>query len=92
MLRIRQSAGGKEDLVFLILITIEPLAETLGVSVLEIMRAERTTLMTVSNKEAEAVLIDSFELVRKQRKMERRSAAIMIIVVASIITMILFNR
>lgn len=68
--------------------TIEPLAEVLGVSVLEIMRAERTTLTTVSNKEAEDVLIDSFELVRKQRKMERRSAAVMIIAVASIITMV----
>lgn len=68
--------------------TIEPLADVLGVSVLEIMRAERTTLTTVSNKEAEAVLIDSFELVRKQRKIERRNALKMIIGIAGIITMV----
>lgn len=68
--------------------TIEPLAEVLGVSVLEIMRAERITLATVSGKEAEAVLIDSFELVRKQRKIERRNAVKMIIGIAGIITMV----
>ena len=68
--------------------TIEPLAEVLGVSVLEIMRAERTTLATVSNKEAEAVLMDSFELVQKQRKKERRNAIKMIIGIAGIITMV----
>lgn len=68
--------------------TIEPLAEVLGVSVLEIMRAERTTFTTVSNKEAEAVLIDSFEMVRKQRKMERRNAAKIIIGIASVVAMV----
>lgn len=68
--------------------TIEPLAEVLGVSVLEIMRAERTTLATVSNKEAETALIDSFEMVRKQRKIERRNAAKLIMGIAGIITMV----
>ena len=55
---------------------------------MEIMRAERITLATVSGKEAEAVLIDSFELVRKQRKIERRNAVKMLIGIAGIITMV----
>lgn len=68
--------------------TIEPLAEVLGVSILEIMRAEKMELNTVSNEEAEAALMDSFELVRKQRKVERRNVAKIIIGIVSIIAII----
>ena len=47
--------------------TIKPLADALGVSVLEIMRSERIA------ETASAALTDTFEFVKLQRKAERKS-------------------
>ena len=52
--------------------TIEPLAEALGVSVMEIMRAERIVDSVIAHDEASATLIDTFELAKQQRKTERK--------------------
>ena len=53
--------------------TIEPLADALGVSVLEIMRSERIAETEITQDTASAALADTFELVKLQRKAERKS-------------------
>lgn len=60
--------------------TIEPLADALGLSVLEVMRSEREVMRSERIVEAEispdtaaVALTDTFELVKLQRKAERRS-------------------
>lgn len=57
--------------------TIEPLADALGVSVLEIMKAERLT-EEISHEDASAVLTDTFHLAQQQRKQERKTIAAII--------------
>lgn len=53
--------------------TIEPLADALGVSVLEIMRSERIAETEITQDTASTALTDTFELVKLQRKAERKS-------------------
>ena len=53
--------------------TIEPLADALGVSVLEIMRSEKIEETAITQDTASAALTDTFELVKLQRKAERKS-------------------
>lgn len=53
--------------------TIEPLADALGVSVLEIMRSERIAETKITQDTASAALTDIFEFVKLQRKAERKS-------------------
>lgn len=52
--------------------TIEPLADALGVSVLEIMRSERIAETEITQDTASAALTDIFEFVKLQRKAERK--------------------
>lgn len=51
--------------------TIEPLADALGVSVMEVMRAEKIIEPSITHEAASETLIDTFELV-KQQKIERK--------------------
>ena len=53
--------------------TIEPLADALGISVLEVMRSERIAETEISSDTATTALTDTFELVKLQRKAERKS-------------------
>lgn len=53
--------------------TIEPLADVLDVSVLEIMRSERIAETEITQDTASAALTDIFEFVKLQRKAERKS-------------------
>lgn len=53
--------------------TIEPLADALGISVLEIMRSERIAETEITQDTASAALTDIFEFVKLQRKAERKS-------------------
>lgn len=53
--------------------TIEPLADALGVSMLEIMRSERIAETEITQDTASAALTDIFEFVKLQRKAERKS-------------------
>lgn len=53
--------------------TIEPLADALGVSVLEIMRSEKIAETKITQDTASAALTDIFEFVKLQRKAERKS-------------------
>ena len=69
--------------------TIEPLADALGVSVLEIMKSERIQEPEVSSKVASEVLMDAFELAKYQKKLERKHI-ISIIVLIAILPMVVF--
>lgn len=52
--------------------TIEPLADVLGVSVLEIMQCEHKTDDVISRDGASQALINTIDLVKEQRKKEKR--------------------
>ena len=53
--------------------TIEPLADALGIGVLEVMRSERIVETEINSDTATTALTDTFELVKLQRKAERKS-------------------
>ena len=69
--------------------TIEPLADALGVSVLEIMKSEKIVKQEVSAVVASDALMDAFELARYQKKLERKHI-IAIMVLVAVIPMIVF--
>ena len=68
--------------------SIEPLADALGVSILEIMRSEKLDESVITQATISAALTDTFELVKLQRKAERKSIAKIIGIVASILFLI----
>lgn len=53
--------------------SIEPLADALGVSVLEIMRSEKIESEQITQDTVSTALTDTFELLKLQRKAERKS-------------------
>ena len=63
--------------------SIEPLADALGVSILEIMRSEKLDESVITQDTISAALTDTFELVKLQRKAERKSIAKIIGIVAT---------
>lgn len=68
--------------------SIEPLADALGVSVLEIMRSEKITENAVTQDTASEALTDTFELVKLQRKAERKSIVKVAGYIAAILVLI----
>lgn len=52
--------------------SIEPLAGALGISVAEVMQAERIQENHVTQESASEMLTNAFDMVKQQRKMERR--------------------
>ena len=65
--------------------TIEPLADALDVSILEIMRSERIQEEQVSANSAAEALASVIDVVTYQRKIERRNIIISLITVSAII-------
>ena len=65
--------------------TIEPLADALNVSILEIMRSERIQEEQVSANSAAEALASVIDVVTYQRKIERRNIIISLITVSAII-------
>lgn len=53
--------------------TIEPLADALGVSVLELMKAEKFTTDQVTNEEASEAIRDTLLVAKEQQRKERRN-------------------
>lgn len=53
--------------------TIGPLADALGISILEVMRSEKIVEAAISSDTADTALGDTFELVKMQRRAERKS-------------------
>lgn len=56
--------------------TIEPLAEALGLSILELMKSERISQSNISHEEVSEVLSDTFQIMDSQEKVERNIMAI----------------
>ncbi len=56
---------------------LEPLAEVLGVSILELMHSERIEETTVPTDAAVEVLSDAFDLLRRRRKMYKTAALLL---------------
>lgn len=67
--------------------SIEPLADALGVTVLEIMRSERIPVENVTPESASEVITDAFDMVKQQRKQERKTLLRISIGVLSAITL-----
>lgn len=65
--------------------SIEPLADALGVSILEIMRSEKLDDSIITQDTISVALTDTFELVQLQRKAERKTIVKIIGIIASIL-------
>lgn len=74
--------------------TLEPLAEALEITVLELMRSEKMTEATVTNEEATEALITSFDVAKTQRKQMFRKAIkkviLSLVAIAAVICLWLF--
>lgn len=70
--------------------TIEPLAEALGVSVLEVMKAEKVEVSLISNDEVAETLLDTFELIKIQRIEERKNIIKIFVGIALILSIVFF--
>lgn len=71
--------------------SIEPLAEALGVSILEIMRSERLPEDNITQQSASEVLSNTFDMVKHQRKEERKNLVLISICVLAVIAMIFLS-
>lgn len=69
---------------------IEPLADALEVSVLELMKSERMAANQVTGEEASEAIADTLNVVRLQRRRERRNAFRILGVTAVIVIFLLF--
>ena len=52
--------------------SIEPLADALGISVVEVMQAERISDNNVTQENASEMLTNAFDMVKQQRRLERK--------------------
>ena len=70
--------------------SIEPLADALGISVAEVMQAERISAGHVTEENASEMLTNAFDIVKQQRKTERTHillilSAVMVVLVLLIL-------
>ena len=70
--------------------TIEPLADALGVSILELMKAEKFTTDQVTNEEASEAIKDTLLVAKEQQRKERRSIFAILGVLLVLTVFILF--
>ena len=68
--------------------SVEPLAEALGVTVLEIMRSERIPEESVPSVSVSEVITDAFDMVNEQRKQVRKSVRYIAMVVLAVIALV----
>ncbi len=73
--------------------TIEPLADALGVSILELMKSERLAADHVTGNEAETALSDTLEAAKLQCRLERRNTLrISITILVLAVFLLLFDN
>ncbi len=70
--------------------TIEPLASALGISVLELMKSERIISNEVTKEEAAGIITDTLNVVKLQRRQERKNALCILGVMAVVVIFVLF--
>lgn len=58
--------------------TIEPLADSLGISILELMKSERLKTDRITGEDATELITDTLSIVKSQRKQERKMAALIL--------------
>ena len=68
--------------------SIEPLADALGISVAEVMQAERIPNDHVTQENASEMLTNAFDMVKQQRKLERKHHALILVGVLLTIVLI----
>ena len=64
---------------------IEPLADALGISVAEVMQAERIPVKLVTQESASEMLTNAFDIVKQQRKTERTHILLILSAVLAIL-------
>lgn len=65
--------------------TIEPLADALGISILEIMRSERIEPVPIPPDTVAVALTYTFDLVKLQRKTERRNILKIVVLISAVL-------
>ena len=70
--------------------TIEPLASALEISVLELMKSERIISNEVTKEEAAGIITDTLNVVKLQRRQERKNALCILGVIAVVVIFVLF--
>ena len=70
--------------------TLESLADALDISVLELMKSEKSVKREFTNEEAAEVVTDALHLARMQQKKERRNAFKILAVTAITLIIILY--
>jgi len=70
--------------------TIEPLASALEISVLELMKSEKIMSNEVTKEEATGIISDTLNVVKLQRRQERKNALCILGVIAVIVIFVLF--
>ena len=59
--------------------SIEPLADALGISVAEVMQAERIPDAHVTQENASEMLTNAFDIMKQQRKLERKHHTLILV-------------
>lgn len=73
--------------------TLEPLAEALELSILELMKSEKTDKIPVSHEDAEKVIIDTLDVAIVQKREERKKVQyILMAAVAAVILLLLIDN
>ncbi|MCM1100187.1 MAG: helix-turn-helix domain-containing protein [Clostridium sp.] len=70
--------------------TIEPLASALEISVLELMKSERIISNEIPKDEATGIIVDTLDIVKLQRKQERKNALFILEIITVIVIFVLF--
>ena len=70
--------------------TIEPLSSALEISVLELMKSERIISNEVTKEEATGIITDTLNVVKLQRRQERKNALFILGVIAVVVIFVLF--
>lgn len=70
--------------------TIEPLADALGVSILELMQSKKIDDTMIHNDVANNSLTDTLEMANKQRQQERKTLLLMFIIILVVSLIVLY--
>lgn len=71
--------------------SIEPLADALGISVAEVMQAERISVGHVTEENASEMLTNAFDIVKQQRKAERTHILLILGAILLIVVVLLLG-
>ena len=70
--------------------TIEPLADALGISVMELMRSERMQANEMTNQQATELITDTLNVARQQYRQQQREILRILGIVFAVVVVVLF--